>query len=82
MARTPGPESDLGPCEACGSRNVTQIRTARRNVDVALGNGIHIRARRLYLDRCGDCRHVVMSAKTSLGAFGKHYLPEMGEAIA
>jgi hypothetical protein len=79
MARNPG-ASDLGPCEACGSVNVVQIRTSRRNVEIAVGNGIRLQFKRLYLDRCEDCRHVVMSGKTPLGAFAKNYLPDMAGA--
>lgn len=79
MARNPG-ASDLGPCEKCGSINVIQIRTSRRNVEIGVGNGIRLKFKRLYLDRCEECRHVVMSGKTSLGAFTKSYLPDMAGA--
>lgn len=72
--------NDASPCEACGSPNVFQIRTAKRNVEMTMDNGIRIHFRRLYLDRCEDCKHVVMSGKTCLGSFAKNYLPVMESA--
>jgi len=63
-----------GPCQACGSLDVIQIRTVRCDVLMEV-NGAKIRFCRLYLERCNECREIVLYGKAYLGAFHKTYLP-------
>lgn len=75
MARNAGTvASDLGSCEICGSHNVRQIRTGRRPGHIRI-DGHAVLFMRLYLDRCADCSHIVLSGKVRIGKFPKAYLP-------
>lgn len=63
-----------GPCEECGSANVSLIRTSRCDIEIKV-RGVTIRFVRLYLERCQDCHRITLSGKTCLGPFSKTYIP-------